>query len=117
MERLTERVGGYVHINVCSTLYSDKERKRDYLYNAIVRLAEYEDLGSIERLRELVEAEREGRCVVAGMHDKCKTCVHNMDKSNLDCEYACAGVSETDGNGIVFACDDYKATQQGCGNG
>lgn len=148
MERLTERVGEFIRIKGCKTLYASEERKGAYLYNAIVRLAKYEDvglepkeiiglcdmdkrakmadmlrleeyqaLGPIAHLRELVEAEQDGRCVVAGMDDKCKTCVHNMDKSNLDCEYACAGVSETDGNGIVFACDDYKATQQGCGNG
>lgn len=46
------------------------------------------------------------------LEDKCKTCVHNTDKSNLDCEYACAGVSETDGDGLVFACDDYEAAQK-----
>lgn len=46
------------------------------------------------------------------MEDKCKTCAHNMDKSTLDCEYACAGVTQTDGDGIVFACDDYKAAQK-----
>lgn len=40
MERLTERVGEYIRIKGCSTLYSDKERKGDYLYNAIVRTHE-----------------------------------------------------------------------------
>nr|DAW55830.1 MAG TPA: hypothetical protein [Caudoviricetes sp.] len=45
MERLTERVGEFIRIKGCSTLYSDKKRKGAYLYNAIVRLAEYEDVG------------------------------------------------------------------------
>ena len=42
------------------------------------------------------------------MVDKCKTCVHNMNRTNLDCEFYCTGVFNTDGNGIVFACDDYE---------
>lgn len=46
------------------------------------------------------------------MNDKCKTCEHNMDRGNLDCEYCCAGVTETDGNGLVLACDDYEAAQR-----
>lgn len=92
MERLTERVGKYIRIKGCSTLYASKERKGAYLCNAIVRLAEYEDvglepkeviglcdmdkrtkmadmlrleeyqaLGPIDNMQELVEAEREGR--------------------------------------------------------
>ena len=56
MERLTERVGEFIRIKGCKTLYGGKERKGAYLYNAIVRLAEYEDLGQIAHLRELVEA-------------------------------------------------------------
>lgn len=50
------------------------------------------------------------------MDDKCKTCTHNLDKSNLDCECGCEGVSETDGNGIVYACDDYEAALGGGGD-
>lgn len=60
MERLTERVGEYIRIKGCKTLYASEERKGAYLYNAIVRLAEYEDLGPIDHLRELVEAEQGG---------------------------------------------------------
>lgn len=49
------------------------------------------------------------------MEDKCKTCAHNIDKSTLDCEYACAGVTQTDGNGMVYDCEDYA--QHGGGGG
>ena len=92
MERLTERVGEFIRIKGCKTLYASEERKGAYLNNAIVRLAEYEDvglepkeiiglcdmdkrakmagmlrleeyqaLGPIAHLRELVEAEQEER--------------------------------------------------------
>lgn len=61
MERLTERVGEFIRIKGCKTLYASEERKGAYLCNAIVRLAEYEDLGQIDHLQELVEAEREER--------------------------------------------------------
>ena len=40
MERLTERVGKYIRIKGCPPLYSDKESKGAYLYNAIVRTHE-----------------------------------------------------------------------------
>lgn len=44
MDRLTEHDGEYIHIKGCKTLYASEERKGAYLYNAIVRLAEYEDV-------------------------------------------------------------------------
>lgn len=44
MERLTERVGEFIRIKGCKTLYASEERKGAYLYNAIVRLAKYEDM-------------------------------------------------------------------------
>lgn len=40
--------------------------------------------------------------------DKCVTCAHNRDKSNLDCDMLCEGVSLTNGYGVVLECDDYK---------
>lgn len=44
MERLTERKDGYIKVKGCTTLYGDTERKGALLANAIVRLAEYEDM-------------------------------------------------------------------------
>lgn len=118
MERLTERVGEFIRIKGCKTLYASEERKGAYLYNAIVRLAKYEDvglepkeiiglcdmdkrakmadmlrleeyqaLGPIAHLRELVEAEREGRCLVLPCKvgdtvfviDKCENVIMNRD--------------------------------------
>ena len=40
--------------------------------DAIAELNQYKELGSLDRLRELVEADREGRCVVlpCKLHDK-----------------------------------------------
>lgn len=54
MERLTYRDANG------ELWYSDTGTERDRLH----RLAAYEDLGSIDRLRELIQADKEGRCVV-----------------------------------------------------
>lgn len=42
----------------------------------------------------------------------CATCEHNLNKSGLDCEFYCAGVSrvrrDKDGTVYATACDDYE---------
>lgn len=90
MERLTEEVyGKYIRIKGTKSLYERYERDGAPLSNAIVRLSAYEDTGlepedmkrafnedavlklagqalgmSPDRLRELAQAEKEGRLVV-----------------------------------------------------
>ena len=91
MNRLTEHYGKYIRVKGCKTLYPAHERKGAYTSNCIVRLAAYEDMelepedvkqlkDDIEsrflvwiekhygicgaRFTELLQAEREGRCVV-----------------------------------------------------
>lgn len=90
MERLTEYVDGkYIRIKGTKSLYPKNERDGAPLSNAIARLAAYEDTGlkpedmkrafnedavlklagqalgmSTDRLRELAQAEKEGRLVV-----------------------------------------------------
>ena len=73
MDRLTYRtVCGFAHIDYSGCHFADgtidKLAESARLQEAIERLAEIEDiLGEdydLDRLRELVEADREGRCVV-----------------------------------------------------
>lgn len=64
MNRLTERVDGYIRIVGCKTLYSSSERPGAYLNNALIRLAAYEDAMPLERAQELAQAEKDGRLVV-----------------------------------------------------
>lgn len=45
MERLTERIDGYIKIKGCKSHYPLEERKGAPATNAIVRLAKYEDTG------------------------------------------------------------------------
>lgn len=45
MERLTKRIGEYIEIIGCKSLYPTEERKRAPATSAIVRLAAYEDSG------------------------------------------------------------------------
>lgn len=45
MERLTERIDGYIKIKGCKSRYPLEERKGAPATNAIVRLAAYEDSG------------------------------------------------------------------------
>lgn len=50
------------------------------------------------------------------MQDKCRSCKHNLAENkavfgNLDCEYQCVSVTETNGDGIVYACEDYEPEQ------
>lgn len=45
MERLTERIDGYIKIKGCKSYYPTEERKGAPASNAIVRLAKYEDTG------------------------------------------------------------------------
>lgn len=45
MERLTKRVGKYVEIIGCKSLYDSEERKSAPASSAIARLAKYEDTG------------------------------------------------------------------------
>lgn len=62
MERLTERCcTGGIRIRCCSTIYPDTERKTDPASNAIVRLAAYEDIMTLERAQEFSKAEKDGR--------------------------------------------------------
>lgn len=86
MERLTQRIDGYLNIWGRTALYEAVERPGAYLNNAIVRLAAYEDTGltpaqiinadktlkdnwkmPLERLTEaieLIKAKDDGRLVV-----------------------------------------------------
>lgn len=46
--------------------------------------------------------------------DKCLTCRHNQaltSGGDMDCEYACVGVEETDGAGAVLECSDYSRAE------
>lgn len=57
MERITERVGDYVQIKGCKSLYPNAERPGAPASNAIVRLAAYEDIGkSPEEIVEMLAA-------------------------------------------------------------
>lgn len=41
--------------------------------------------------------------------NKCASCVHNIGSGVMDCEFACAGVTEVEDEGrIVVSCGDYK---------
>mgnify|MGYP001106602380 CR=1 FL=1 len=57
MERITERVGDYVQVKGCKSLYPNTERPGAPASNAIVRLAAYEDIGkSPEEIVEILAA-------------------------------------------------------------
>lgn len=43
MKRLTERIGDYIKVIGCKTIFGNEERKRSLMANTIVRLAAYED--------------------------------------------------------------------------
>jgi len=45
------------------------------------------------------------------MKDKCKSCARNQatnEGAGLVCEFDCAGVEKTDGEGTVLSCEDYE---------
>ena len=49
----------------------------------------------------------------AATENKCASCAHNIGTDVMDCEYACAGVTEVRDKGrIVVSCDDYKQREE-----
>lgn len=59
MNRLTKRIGKYVEIVGCKSLYDSEERKSAPASSAIARLAKYEDTGlSPDEIKTLL-AERD----------------------------------------------------------
>lgn len=58
MERLTERVGKYIRVIGCSTLYCSSPTKRARAQNAIIKLAEIEDRMEYGELVEVVECDK-----------------------------------------------------------
>lgn len=46
---------------------------------------------------------------MAAAKNKCTSCVHNIGVDVMDCEYACAGVTEVKDEGrMVASCGDYQ---------
>ncbi|MEG1564851.1 MAG: hypothetical protein RR365_14180 [Bacteroides sp.] len=79
-------------IDICGTTYNSDQAK--------------------EHKEKITRAEAEAALNEKAM-DKCKTCSHNLDKNELGCDRLCIGVSETDGNGVVYVCEDYEAALKG----
>lgn len=68
MERLTQRIDGYLNIWGRTALYEAVERPGAYLNNAIVRLAAYEDTGlTPEEVMALATAEEKRKTRLANM--------------------------------------------------
>lgn len=75
----------------------------------LARLPEHKAWEKAKQRYEAICAELERRKAAA--RNKCTSCVHNAGTDVMECEYACAGVTEVEDEGrIVVSCGDY--TQQ-----
>ena len=81
MERLTERLGDYNNPKEICAVWV---KNHDYV-GAAHRFADYEDIadtvGGFDRLRELAEADKDGRLVVYGRWNADETCSLCGEKS------------------------------------
>lgn len=79
-----------------------------------MRLAKLPDYKAWEKAKlryDAICAELERRRAAA--RNKCANCAHNTGVDVMDCEYACAGVTEVEDEGrIVVSCDDYEQKEE-----
>ena len=67
----------------------------------LAKLPEHKAWEKAKQRYEAICAELEKR--------KCASCAHNAGVDVMDCEYACAGVTEVEDEGrIVVSCGDYQ---------
>lgn len=99
MERLTERLGDYTNPKEICAVWV---KNHDYV-SAAHRLADYEDIadtvGGFDRLRELAEADKDGRVVVL----PAKTVFELTWDAGPDCDLNCP--VSVDGEGCCSFCD------------
>lgn len=73
----------------------------------LARLPEHKGWEKAKQRYDAICAELEKRRVAS--RNRYASCVHNTGVNVMDCEYACAGVTEIEDEGrIVVSCGDYK---------
>lgn len=83
----------------------DPEKKARFIDEWQDGRSSLNDIGGVahraaECLKMLYEKQAKNKCVI---------CVHNLDDTSMNCEYACVGVTKVlDGGATVAECDDYK---------
>lgn len=100
MERLTKRVGKYVEIIGCKSLYSSEERKKAPASSAIARLAKYEDTGlTPDEIKTLIAKQealykKANDTLIRYKCVECEECIHSGLKED---EKPCVDCINTEG--------------------
>ena len=77
----------------------------------LAKLPEHKAREKAKQRYDAICAELERRRAAA--RNKCASCAHNTGVDVMDCEYACAGVTEVEDEGrIVVSCGDYEQKEE-----
>lgn len=77
----------------------------------LAKLPEHKTWEKARKRYEAICAELDKRKAAA--RNKCVSCAHNTGVDIMDCEYACAGVTEVEDEGrIVVSCGDYEQKEE-----